>query len=222
MRICDLDECERPHRAKGLCALHYRHQFGRQETPRRFSCGGCGADVSKVARADRVQRFCSEICKSVANGGRLSCQIPDTHPARWIGEVLPVFYGECLRCGALTVSSPWNPKRYCSKRCSTRAKSSREGRRTGWARQARNEKARKLRSREVIFDRDGYVCWLCHTLTQPASYYLHPLHPTVDHVIPQAHGGDHSPSNLRTAHRICNSRRQDRVEVTSLPIPLEV
>jgi 5-methylcytosine-specific restriction endonuclease McrA len=30
---------------------------------------------------------------------------------------------------------------------------------------------------------------------------------TVDHIIPRSRGGDHSMSNLRAAHRVCNSRR---------------
>ena len=50
--------------------------------------------------------------------------------------------------------------------------------------------------RPAILARDGYVCQLCGL----------PGADSVDHIIPMAQGGDRlDPSNLRAAHRSCNS-----------------
>ena len=60
----------------------------------------------------------------------------------------------------------------------------------------------------VIFERDGWRCYLCGT---EAPRHLrgqrHPWAPVVDHVIPLKAGGAHMPSNLRTAHRRCNGQK---------------
>jgi 5-methylcytosine-specific restriction endonuclease McrA len=41
------------------------------------------------------------------------------------------------------------------------------------------------------------ICWICG---QPGA-------DTVDHILPAAHGGTRNETNLRPAHRSCNSRR---------------
>lgn len=64
-------------------------------------------------------------------------------------------------------------------------------------------------SRADIYERDEWVCQLCH---EPVD----PDHPerrhqaSLDHIIPQSYGGGHDPSNLRLAHISCNSRRGNR------------
>lgn len=83
-----------------------------------------------------------------------------------------------------------------------------------------------LQQAEVILTlarRDGFTCHLCGlpTLEQMAPYSGNPydvgsgpdlqcIQPSPDHVAPQANGGDHCPSNLRTAHLGCNKARRDR------------
>lgn len=57
--------------------------------------------------------------------------------------------------------------------------------------------------REAIFERDGWVCWLCGG---PVAHD----EASLDHVVPVAAGGTHEESNLRLAHIMCNSRRQER------------
>ena len=57
----------------------------------------------------------------------------------------------------------------------------------------------KETSKGVIV-RDGGVCWLCGAKGAD----------TADHVVPRTAGGSDHPSNLRAAHRSCNSARKDR------------
>jgi 5-methylcytosine-specific restriction endonuclease McrA len=57
-----------------------------------------------------------------------------------------------------------------------------------------------------VYERDGWTCQLCHKLMTPATASL-------DHIIPLAVGGEHSYSNVQAAHRRCNARKQDRLEM---------
>lgn len=58
--------------------------------------------------------------------------------------------------------------------------------------------------------RDGYTCMLCHDEPiMPNVEVPHPLAFTFDHIVPQSLGGTHDPTNLRGAHFICNSVRQE-------------
>lgn len=61
--------------------------------------------------------------------------------------------------------------------------------------------------RLAIAERDG---WICHICKQPIPKDRPPLHPeslTLDHLVPLAHGGNHSTANVAAAHRRCNIRR---------------
>lgn len=67
--------------------------------------------------------------------------------------------------------------------------------------------------RLAIYERDGWVCQLCY---EPVDSSLNPSHrmaATLDHIECQSWVlvPDHSPANLRLAHRSCNSTRGNRV-----------
>lgn len=65
--------------------------------------------------------------------------------------------------------------------------------------------------RLAIYERDKWECQLCGTETSRTYDWADPLSPTLDHIIPQSTQliPDHSPSNLRLAHLLCNSARGD-------------
>ncbi|MBC7933538.1 MAG: HNH endonuclease [Rubrivivax sp.] len=58
--------------------------------------------------------------------------------------------------------------------------------------------------RMEILEREGRVCYLC-------GEFLSVHEMTLDHVVPLARGGAHTPENLRPAHRSCNSRKGKRL-----------
>lgn len=83
----------------------------------------------------------------------------------------------------------------------------------------RNGSRDKLRSlRKHVLARDAGICWLCGTATDALDHRLDdrgfficgPSYPTLDHVLPLSRGGADTVENLRTAHFICNSLRQDK------------
>lgn len=56
-------------------------------------------------------------------------------------------------------------------------------------------------TRAFVFQRDGYRCWLCGKVRRPFDL-------TCDHIKPSSHGGTGLISNLVTACKTCNSKRQ--------------
>lgn len=74
---------------------------------------------------------------------------------------------------------------------------------------------REYVSWEVIYQRDGNKCHICgkavnkqdFTRTAKGGFVAGPKYPTVDHVVPQSKGGSHALTNLKLAHKACNSRK---------------
>lgn len=60
-----------------------------------------------------------------------------------------------------------------------------------------------------IFERDSWTCHLCGEPVDRNAIVPAFDAPTLDHVTPLARGGPHTRDNVRCAHFICNSRRQD-------------
>ena len=61
--------------------------------------------------------------------------------------------------------------------------------------------------RQVVFDRDGGICHICHGATDPLDWHI-------DHIIPLSRGGEHSYRNVAVSHPRCN-----RVKHNSMPAP---
>ena len=57
-----------------------------------------------------------------------------------------------------------------------------------------------------IFNRDGWICQLCHKKVNKRLKYPHPLSATIDHIIPVSRNGNHTKDNVHLAHLICNQR----------------
>jgi 5-methylcytosine-specific restriction endonuclease McrA len=91
------------------------------------------------------------------------------------------FKRPCLNCGVSTTGS----------RCPSCSRGHRgttaERFGSGWTRISR-----------LVLERDHHICHICGL----------PGATTVDHLVPRAHGGDSSDTDLlAAAHRSCNSRR---------------
>ncbi|TFD58024.1 HNH endonuclease [Cryobacterium sp. Hh7] len=64
--------------------------------------------------------------------------------------------------------------------------------------------------RQRLYALDKWTCWLCGEGVDMEADTNSDYAPSLDHVTPLSRGGRHNKANLRTAHRICNSLRQDR------------
>lgn len=66
----------------------------------------------------------------------------------------------------------------------------------------------------IIAERDGYLCFLCSKpFNQKES-------PTLDHWYPKSLGGSDELSNLRLAHKTCNTRKSDSIPNEDGTIPV--
>lgn len=59
----------------------------------------------------------------------------------------------------------------------------------------------------VVFERDGWVCQLCHKPVDPTISGRYGQGATLDHIVPISLGGPHTYANVQLAHKSCNSRK---------------
>jgi 5-methylcytosine-specific restriction endonuclease McrA len=61
-----------------------------------------------------------------------------------------------------------------------------------------------------LMDRDQGVCGICRKAVTETTG---PWRPSIDHIVPLAHGGLHVEENLQLAHYRCNLSKGARVEI---------
>lgn len=59
-------------------------------------------------------------------------------------------------------------------------------------------------SRDEIFERDQWVCYLCGSSVDRTLEFPDPGSASLDHVVTLSRGGDNAPHNVRLAHMGCN------------------
>ena len=148
------------------------------------------------------KRYCSAEC-AYEGSKRIKRQ-------QWADEYKPHSF-ICLKCGA-EVQTECGDKHslFCSKTCMEKYHS------------RIYKKHRKLQIKrawveQVTFDtvyyRNNGVCGICGL---PVLYDKSPdkiWAATIDHIIPLSRGGKHELPNCQLAHRLCNSMKQDDIDV---------
>lgn len=117
----------------------------------------------------------------------------------------------CPVCGEIT-----NRNKYCSSECSRKA----DNKRRDFSRRMKLSMAKVDTDITVegLYCRDKGICYLCgcqcnfedYTIIN-GNFIAGDWYPSVDHVIPLAKGGKHSWGNVKLAHRVCNSRKSDKI-----------
>jgi 5-methylcytosine-specific restriction endonuclease McrA len=223
--FCQLPDCGRPHRAKGMCSMHYRR--GKPVPKITIPCDACGKLCQKErSRLNKYATlYCTPKCKTEHQwreewASRKAVAIYDpafaranrNMPKRREVSVEPqrIFKcGNCASCGQAFVTVRVTIT--CSDACATNWQSDKR-REHKHARRARKRSAyRSPVVRSAIYLRDDYTCQLCMKPIDMAAMVPHPYAPTIDHTIPLARGGTHEPSNVQAAHFICNSYKSDRL-----------
>jgi 5-methylcytosine-specific restriction endonuclease McrA len=107
----------------------------------------------------------------------------------------------CDDCGELTEREGNQFGRFCAT-CSKRRARIRDRRKDkGWTLK------HLLPSVRAVATRDNYICHVCGGAVDMSLPFNDGMAATRDHIIPRSAGGSHDPSNLKLAHRSCNSRR---------------
>lgn len=109
----------------------------------------------------------------------------------------------------------------CSSECGRKRANIRHTRRKD-TRISKDKRIDKI-SLDVLFRRDSGVCHICgkqcdwNDCTQTGTAFIAGnLYPSVDHIIPVSKGGADQWSNVRLAHRICNSKRGNNLPLSWL------
>ena len=156
-------------------------------------CLCCG----KVLAENRL-KFCSKTCQSRYHA---------------IQEGRGFDHGEltkiCLVCGK--EFKTWKSRQFtCSTRCSNKAHDS--------DRRIRGKVIDKDITLEKLAERDHNQCQICGLYVDWKDYEIKGhrkicgnFYPSKDHIVPLSRGGVHSWDNVQLAHRICNSRKQNKV-----------
>lgn len=218
--ICKEDGCDRPLRARGMCAMHYKQwarSEGRLNEKKLVACVVCSTEVERHGGGGRkTGAVCSERCRYYLRYGKFPASTelvgpvpklygPEPPPAGYVNPYLRerlgkrVFaQGSCYWCGVgfTAIAFGNNLPRYCSDKCKARRD---------------NAKYKKfsipVRVRRSIYERDGWQCQICFEPTSRVYDHDDIWSPTLDHILPQSFGGTHEPENLRLCHMICNSER---------------
>ena len=210
-RTCGEPGCAKPHRARGLCSTHYNLRSKTQRVKRPIPCAACGTIVFKQPDSSRAS-VCSISCRYVVQFGRryadrrqLTRWIPERRtapPTTVVNSNLGTLTStRCRSCRAWFVDhcrGKYRPALCCSTTCAKR-----------WKRRHRRKFWVPDWFRLAIYDRDHWTCQLCKLPVDPDLDTQDAWAASLDHIIPQAHGGQHTRQNLRLTHRHCNSIRSD-------------
>lgn len=175
------------------------------------TCRQCGAIFRSRTLA---QQLCGEeACLRAYWAAKQKARMLKAHPHRAdLGKPRA-----CLECGKVFIPPPPQRQggrraRYCSRRCGKRA----------------GQRTRKLRFKvlrggglwdaglhpEAVFRRDRWACQLCgkRTPRRLVGSNADPNAPTVDHIVPIAHGGGHTWDNVQCLCRRCNIAKSATVK----------
>lgn len=178
------------------CSDSCRVSFQRGYRKRVAQCLQCGS-AFVTARTGRT--YCSRRC------GRVYRARLRPRSAEWAGGRQPLRSASCLGCSIVLETRASRPLCAICRRTRRLEHSARKNFRRRSARQG------EPYTLTEIAGRDNWRCHLCDDLVDAALMSPHPMSASRDHLVPLSLGGVDEASNVRLAHRVCNSRRGARI-----------
>lgn len=213
-----------------LCRSRWREKNRPPRSPRvqikTSRCGWCDTEVTTTSSAPR--KYCSTLCAGHGSALVTTTPIP-WHPCEWCGhwfinrlgrrkycseaclriteqrrsKASPIEYGACIECAGVFVRRAGRLGKYCSLKCSRRARK-------------RNRRHRKragatpggpVITTALLAERDGPNCHVCRRRLKWGGDPESPTYPSIDHLVPLSEGGAHTLANTAVACRRCNWER---------------
>lgn len=177
-----------------------------------WSCFVCKEPLLKAARGGgrQLHKRCRESAPEWVRSGGHSPKVRAfirkiDKAARGTSSKRVFVNGGCAWCAETFTAAAGV---YCSDKCKTSASFKR--------RSGGKSFTVSPRVRLAIYERDSWDCQLCARPVDGSLHHRDNWSASLDHIIPQSHMliPDHSPSNLRLVHRMCNSMRGDGSNMT--------
>lgn len=186
----------------------------------------------KKAKAAALKRFVRELAKigkakAKVEANREKREAERLRRERRAAESFAPIIAVCKECGRTWAFYPSGdrygrrvPPRYCCKRCARKHNKVPGNIASRLSRYDRRDEPRDHITLREVFLRDKGVCQICgmpvswNDVTKDSSgrkLYVNDRYPSIDHIVPLAKGGTHTWDNVQLAHKICNSRKGDRV-----------
>lgn len=165
-------------------------------------CELCGAEFNPSKYNASVQRFCSEECQRAWW---------NAHRKKGWGSD---FTYVCQHCGKTYTTKYRDRDRYCSRACCfAHKKWTDEKERACKAKRRALERGAYCGERidpQEVYERDGWICQLCHKKVNRCLKWPHKMSASLDHIIPVDKGGKHTWANVQLAHLKCNCSKGNR------------
>lgn len=195
------------------------------------ACVGCGVDISGRRRDARTcgARRCHKATNRV-RCSTLGCQKPNrarglcsTHYNNAHQPGRHKVAATCERCGC-PYGAQRPRQRFCSIACRDGYVAVVPEARRLYDREHRRRRRAALRTGDVewfdgreIYERDEWVCQICHEPVDPAAMWPDPRCASLDHIIPVSRPGtSHTRANVRLAHLDCNIARGNRMDEVTI------
>lgn len=164
-------------------------------------CGQCGEPMLVTSRRASEPHYCSRACKDIAKNAARQAAVDAAKPER-----------ECAYCAALLPRSMRADAKFCSADCNMQAhRQTRNFRRRAGEEAPKRPRKKPLINLAAIAKRDKYRCGICGDRVDMKLKHPDPGFPSLDHIVPLAHGGDDlNPANLQLAHLRCNLSKRDK------------
>lgn len=205
------DDCKSKHKAKTASTA----AWGKTA---RVKCADCGFWFNRTAVS--TEAICSPcrtdtpLCHGKPNTYARGCRCDECkagYQAYRQGKPRPESKPEhpCAKCGSPFAG--YRRRKYCSMDCW-------ENRSPYGQRQPKGNYRRRAAQwgvayeplrRNDVYDRDNWTCGICGEPVDPDLQYPHRRSVSLDHVIPFARGGPHTPSNVQCSHLECNILKRD-------------
>lgn len=229
---------EKIEEVKATChriGYEYKGGYDGSNSTLTLECPKCHTIIKRNWRAVRKiasgyqKIFVCENCESIKQTDRKATKAKakaqreierETH--FWDKTFSQMSFKQCKKCGKLFYST--QRKCYCSERCCKAVLYAK----------AKDKRLIKIKGAykdcitlNELFKRDKGICYICGRQCDYDDYTKNgrtfiagESYPSIDHVIPLSKGGSHSWTNVKLAHRGCNTMKGNRISKSIPPHPL--
>ena len=214
-----------------FCSDRCRQRYNKNNKGKKKKCNWC----QSVFYSYKNRKHCSDICRQrhellmrTKKQEEKEMQKKDKELTKLVNSLTNLIARTkvCSHCGKeFILQKNVSGHKYCSDECkedgyrSIRRKRRRKNRINKDTRWKANGKMDYSITLDKLHKRDKGICYLCNELTDYNDFVLTDSncfvagndYPSIDHVLPIAKGGLHTWDNVKLAHRLCNSIKQDKI-----------